>query len=73
MRLNPGITRAVYAGLVAAGLSFGAAQAFASPAPVENRAPTCDPVICNRVCQAIGGFGGFCNSAGGCSCYIGTP
>ncbi len=73
MRLNRGITRAVYAGLVAAGLSFGAAQAVAEPVSAETRANVCNPEACSRVCRAIGGSGGFCDSAGGCNCYIGTP
>jgi hypothetical protein len=73
MRLNPAVTRAIHAGLVAAGLSFGAAQAVAASTSTASRARVCDPVVCNRVCQAIGGFGGFCDSRGGCSCYIGTP
>jgi hypothetical protein len=73
MRLNPGITRTLYAGLVAAGLSFGAAQAVAAPAPAADRARVCDPVVCSRVCQAIGGFGGFCDSRGGCNCFIAAP
>jgi hypothetical protein len=55
------------AALVAASLGFGASQAMAAPAAAESRAQVCDPVICDRVCEAVGGIGGFCDR-GGCLC-----
>ncbi len=74
MRLTTNLVRFACGSAVAAALSFGAAQAVASPAPAtRSDARVCDPQICDRVCRAIGAFGGFCNAAGGCSCYIGTP
>jgi hypothetical protein len=59
------------AGLAAA-LGFGGTQALAAPAVDAEARKVCDPVICNRVCQAIpGSIGGFCTSSGSCVCYIG--
>ena len=42
-------SRAVFALAVAAGLGFGATQAFASPARVAARA--CDPAACRTDCR----------------------
>ena len=74
MRPTATFARRAFAGAVAAALSFGAAQAMAAPAPArESEARVCDPRVCDRVCRAIGAFGGFCTSSGSCVCYIGTP
>ena len=53
---------------VAGALAFGGAQALATPAAAAPP-PTCDEV-CNRLCRAIGAFGGFCPSPGSCVCYL---
>jgi hypothetical protein len=74
MRPTARFARFVCGSAVAAALSFGAAQAVASPASAAaSDERVCNPQVCDRVCRAIGAFGGFCNSAGGCSCYIGAP
>jgi cytochrome c oxidase assembly factor CtaG len=72
MRTSKTVTRWVYGTATVAALGFGGAQAMASPAPVADAAPVCNPQVCNRVCQAIpGSIGGFCGSDGSCNCYIG--
>ena len=62
--------RWVFGAGTAVALGFGAAQAVAAPAPAADGRAVCDDQVCNRVCQAIGAFGGFCNAGGGCSCWI---
>ena len=61
------LARAIFGAAVAAALSVGAADALAAPAAAQ--AQTCDSQLCNRICRAIGAFGGTCIN-GGCSCYI---
>lgn len=63
------ITRWTASVAVASALGFGASQAMAGPTAAESRAQVCDPVICNRVCDAVGGIGGFCDR-GACFCRI---
>ena len=63
--------RAAFSLGVLLAMGFGAGQALAAPSDGAGR-QVCDPRVCDRVCKAIGAFGGTCIN-GGCSCYIGTP
>jgi hypothetical protein len=58
--------RVAFAAAVAVALGFGAAQALAQPA----HARACSDQTCATVCSALGFHGGFCNTGGGCSCYL---
>jgi hypothetical protein len=59
-----------FAAAVTAALGFGAAQALAQPNPARDEARACNDATCARVCHALGFPGGFCNTGGGCSCYL---
>ena len=64
----------VFAGMTAAVLGFGAAQAFASPADgAEARAcSVMRDAYCNQWCQEQGWDAGRCNPlyTGGCKCWF---
>ena len=62
--------RAAFAAAVVAALGFGAAQTLAQPAPARAAARVCSDATCAQVCSALGFHGGFCNTGGGCSCYL---
>ncbi|HEU0053064.1 MAG TPA: hypothetical protein VFQ39_07795 [Longimicrobium sp.] len=64
-------TRAAFALGVALAMGFGAREALAAPSAGEGPG-ACNPQLCDRVCKAIGAFGGTCVN-GGCSCYITAP
>jgi hypothetical protein len=59
-----------FAAAITAALGFGAAQAIAQPDHDRDHARACSDNLCARVCHAAGFPGGFCNSGGGCSCYL---
>jgi len=62
--------RMAFAVAVTAAMGFGAAQALAQPNPARDDVRACSDSLCARVCSAAGFHGGFCNSGGGCSCYL---
>jgi len=62
--------RMAFAAAVTAAMGFGAAQALAQPNPARDEARACSDSLCARACSAAGFHGGFCNSGGGCSCYL---
>lgn len=62
--------RMAFAAAVTAALGFGAAQVVAQPDHVGDGARACNDAACARVCRLAGFSGGFCNSGGGCSCYL---
>ncbi|MDB4949446.1 MAG: hypothetical protein JWM27_2095 [Gemmatimonadetes bacterium] len=62
--------RMAFAAAVTVALGFGAQQALAQPDRARDDARACNDSLCARVCHAAGFPGGFCNSAGGCSCYL---
>jgi hypothetical protein len=62
--------RMAFAAAVTAALGFGAAQALAQPDLQRDDARACTDSTCARVCRLAGFPGGFCNSGGGCSCYL---
>lgn len=60
--------RWLLAATMTASLAFGAAQAFAAPAPAEDGAARCSPSNCTISCQRRGFAGGDCvNSV--CICW----
>ena len=59
-----------FAAAVAGALGFGAARTLAQPATAAGTAQVCRDRVCARVCTAAGFSGGFCNSGGGCSCFL---
>ncbi|HSU15322.1 hypothetical protein [Longimicrobium sp.] len=64
------IRQLAFAATVTAALGFGAAQTLAQPARASGPAQVCNDQTCARVCSALGFHGGFCNTGGGCSCYL---
>ena len=62
--------RMAFAAAFTAALGFGAAQVVAQPNLARDEARACTDSFCARVCYAAGFAGGFCNSGGGCSCYL---
>lgn len=64
------LRRGVFAAGVVLSLAFGGSQALASPAPVADPKPKCDPTWCDRICRAIGAFSGTCTEGGGCACAL---
>ena len=65
------ITRSLAAVALAGTLGFGAAQAFASPAPAEGSAKVCNDFACNALCEARWGpfASGRCVD-GQCECAV---
>ena len=62
------VARWLLAGTTAGALVFGAAQAFAGPAPSTDDAARCSPSNCTISCQRRGFEGGDCvNSV--CICW----
>ena len=61
--------RVVFAAAITAALGFGGAQALTQPAPPRDER-ACNDATCARICRLAGFPGGFCNSGGGCSCYL---
>lgn len=59
-----------FAAAVAGALGFGAARTLAQPAAAAGPAQVCQDRVCAQVCSALGFSGGFCNSGGGCSCFL---
>jgi hypothetical protein len=59
-----------FAAAVAVALGFGGTQVLAQPDYARDEARACTDATCARVCRALGFPGGFCNSGGGCSCYL---
>lgn len=51
-------------------LGLGAADVLARPAPADAQVQACSDSLCARICRTAGFPGGFCNSGGGCSCYL---
>ena len=68
--MNDAVKRMVFAATVAAALGFGATQALATPAAAKDSARVCQDQFCAQLCSSLGFRGGFCNSGGGCSCYL---
>lgn len=62
--------RMVFAAAVTAALGFGGAQLLAQPDAARDEARACNDNTCARICRLAGFPGGFCNSGGGCSCYL---
>ena len=62
--------RMAFAAAITAALGFGGAQALAQPDPLRDDARACNDATCARICSLAGFRGGFCNSGGGCSCYL---
>jgi hypothetical protein len=62
--------RMAFAAVVTGALGFGAAQVVAQPDHAGDGARACSDATCARVCHLAGFSGGFCNSGGGCSCYL---
>ncbi|HET7231285.1 MAG TPA: hypothetical protein VFJ16_14850 [Longimicrobium sp.] len=62
--------RMVFAAAVTGALGFGGAQLLAQPNHRQDAERACSDSLCARVCHAAGFAGGFCNSGGGCSCYL---
>jgi hypothetical protein len=62
--------RWLFTTMVAAALAFGARQAVAAPAGTDERAQVCNARLCDRICRAIGAFGGTCTPDGSCVCFI---
>ncbi|HYH80809.1 MAG TPA: hypothetical protein VEX86_13500 [Longimicrobium sp.] len=62
--------RMAFAAAFTAALGFGAAQALAQPDPARDEVRVCKDSTCARLCTLAGFPGGFCNSGGGCSCYL---
>jgi hypothetical protein len=58
-----------FAVAVTGAMGFGAAQLLAQPNHARDER-ACSDSVCARVCHAAGFPGGFCNSGGGCSCYL---
>jgi len=61
--------RVACAAVVTAALGFGTVQVPVRPDTCDGVGP-CNDNLCARVCRAAGFIGGFCNGAGGCSCYL---
>ncbi|HEX6748967.1 MAG TPA: hypothetical protein VF092_16840 [Longimicrobium sp.] len=59
-----------FTSMIAAALAFGGAQTLAQPARATQAPRACSDATCARICSALGFHGGFCNSGGGCSCYL---
>jgi hypothetical protein len=62
--------RMAFAAAFTAALGFGAAQAVAQPDRARDEAKACSDSVCARICRTAGFPGGFCNTGGGCSCYL---
>ena len=64
------ITRGFFAAVLAGTVTFGAAQAFAAPAPADAER-ACNPQGCNARCEAMFGpfASGFCEN-GVCQCAV---
>jgi len=62
--------RLAFAAAVTAALGFGATQVLAQPDPARDQERACSDSLCARICHTAGFAGGFCNSGGGCSCYL---
>jgi len=62
--------RMAFAAAITAALGFGGAQVLAQPGPPRDEARACTDSTCARICRLAGFSGGFCNSGGGCSCYL---
>lgn len=63
------LRKALFASVTALALGFGAAQAFAAPAPAaDEKALYCSEFSCNYDCRRRGYSGGFCGAIS-CSCY----
>lgn len=65
-----GKRRRVIAASATVVLSLGAARLLAQPDPVAGGVQGCMDTTCARICHLAGFPGGFCNSGGGCSCYL---
>ena len=69
--MNGRFRRMAFGAAMAAALGFGAAQTMAQPArAATGPAQVCSDQTCARVCSTLGFRGGFCNTGGGCSCYL---
>lgn len=66
IRLLKNAGQTLFTVVAAAALSFGATQAFSTPAP-QGQAYTCD--ACIQYCLDSGYSGGFCPSRNECACY----
>lgn len=59
-------------GLMASGVALVLAvipgPAAANPAACDSG--VCQPETCDRICKAIGAYGGFCTADGGCQCWL---
>ncbi|HVG45537.1 MAG TPA: hypothetical protein VM890_12430 [Longimicrobium sp.] len=55
---------------VSAAVGLGGAQVLAQPGPTCDGKGPCTDSTCARICSALGFRGGFCNTGGGCSCYL---
>jgi hypothetical protein len=58
------------AAVITAAMGFGTVQVPVRPDTACDGAGPCNDSLCARVCRAAGFPGGFCNSGGGCSCYL---
>jgi len=62
--------RMAFAAAITAALGFGGAQVLAQPDLARDQERACSDALCARICHTAGFAGGFCNSGGGCSCYL---
>lgn len=64
------LRKALFASVTALALGFGAAQAFAAPAPAADAKNSlyCSQASCNYDCRRRGYSGGFCGAVY-CNCY----
>jgi hypothetical protein len=62
--------RIAFAAAITAAMGFGGAQALSQPNHARDDARACTDTTCARICHLAGFSGGFCNSGGGCNCYL---
>lgn len=65
------VKRLALAAAVVAAMGFGTVQVPAPPSAACSGDGPCNDQLCARICSSLGFPGGFCNSGGGCSCYLG--
>jgi hypothetical protein len=65
------VARGLFAAVLAGTLGFGATQVLAAPAPADAER-VCNPIACNRQCEAMFGpfASGFCTEGGMCACAV---
>ncbi|HST63286.1 MAG TPA: hypothetical protein VLK84_31535 [Longimicrobium sp.] len=68
MGMTTAVRRWVFGAVMAGALGFGGAQALAAPAPATQGETVCSNEVCNQVCLATAGRGGFCSTRGICVC-----